>query len=76
MSYDFIIVGGGHHALACGAYLARAGAKVVVLERSHRTGGACHTEEVTLPGFKHSVEPMVTWPADSCTCPWTPSSGR
>jgi phytoene dehydrogenase-like protein len=59
MTYDFIIVGGGHHALACGAYLAKAGAKVVVLERSHRTGGACHTEEVTLPGFRHNVCSVV-----------------
>ncbi len=59
MSYDFILVGGGHHALACGAYLARAGAKVLVLERSRRTGGACHTEEVTLPGFKHNVCSVV-----------------
>lgn len=59
MSHDFIIVGGGHHALACGAYLAKAGASVLVLERSHRTGGACHTEEVTLPGFKHNVCSVV-----------------
>ncbi|HET7670693.1 MAG TPA: NAD(P)/FAD-dependent oxidoreductase, partial [Burkholderiales bacterium] len=59
MSYDFIIVGGGHHALACGAYLAKAGASVLVVERSHRTGGACHTEEVTLPGFKHNVCSVV-----------------
>jgi phytoene dehydrogenase-like protein len=58
-SYDFIVVGAGHNGLACAAYLARTGAKVLVIERSHRTGGACHTEEVTLPGFKHNVCSVV-----------------
>ncbi|MEM9757503.1 MAG: FAD-dependent oxidoreductase, partial [Pseudomonadota bacterium] len=31
--YDAIIVGGGHNGLTCGAYLARAGLKTLVLER-------------------------------------------
>jgi phytoene dehydrogenase-like protein len=59
VSYDFIMIGGGHNGLACAAYLARTGAKVLLLERSHRTGGACHTEEITLPGFKHNVCSVV-----------------
>jgi phytoene dehydrogenase-like protein len=52
--FDAIIVGAGHNGLTCGAYLARAGLKVVVLERRHVVGGAAVTEEV-VPGFKFSV---------------------
>ena len=59
MSYDFIIIGAGHNGLACAAYLAKAGATVLVLERSARVGGGCHTEEATLPGFKHNICSVV-----------------
>ena len=59
MTYDFIIIGSGHNGLACAGYLARAGAKVLVLERSNRVGGSCHTAEATLPGFKHNICSMV-----------------
>jgi phytoene dehydrogenase-like protein len=59
MTYDFIIIGSGHNGLACAGYLAKAGAKVLVLERSTRVGGACHTEEATLPGFKHNLCSVV-----------------
>ena len=52
--WDAVIVGGGHNGLACAAYLARAGRKVLVLERRERVGGAAITEEV-FPGFKFSV---------------------
>lgn len=54
-SFDGIIVGGGHNGLTTAAYLARAGLKVAVIERNPRTGGGCATEELTLPGFKHST---------------------
>lgn len=59
MTYDFIIIGAGHNGLACAAYLAKAGAKVLVLERGARVGGGCHTEEATLPGFKHNLCSVV-----------------
>ena len=52
--YDAIIIGGGHNGLVNAAYLARAGKKVVVLERRHVLGGAAVTEEI-FPGFKFSV---------------------
>ncbi len=53
--YDIIIVGGGHNGLACGCYLAKAGEKVLVLERRENIGGGACTEERTLPGFKHNL---------------------
>ncbi|MDH4069779.1 MAG: NAD(P)/FAD-dependent oxidoreductase [Ignavibacteria bacterium] len=56
--YDAIIVGGGHNGLICAAYLAKAGRKVLVLERRHVLGGAAVSEEV-FPGFTFSVASYV-----------------
>jgi phytoene dehydrogenase-like protein len=51
--YDAIVVGAGHNGLTCAAYLAKAGRKVLVVERRDQVGGATSTEE-HLPGFKYS----------------------
>lgn len=59
MSYDVIIVGGGHNGLVTAAKLGKAGKKVLVLERRPMVGGACVTEEIH-SGFKYS------------TCAYTP----
>ena len=47
---DVVVVGGGHNGLATAAYLARAGRRVVLLERRSVLGGACVTEELW-PGY-------------------------
>jgi beta-carotene ketolase (CrtO type) len=50
--YDSIIIGGGHNGLTCGAYLAKHGLRVLVLERREVAGGCCTTEEMPEnPGF-------------------------
>ena len=51
--WDIIIVGAGHNGLACAAYLARAGQRVLVLESRERVGGACTIEE-PFPGVRMS----------------------
>src|SRR6266480_400267 len=43
-SFDAIVIGGGHNGLVAAAYLARTGARTLVLEARGTTGGAATTE--------------------------------
>jgi phytoene dehydrogenase-like protein len=54
-TYDAIVIGGGHNGLVTAAYLAKHGARTIVLEKRHKTGGAADTMEPwpdELPGVK------------------------
>ncbi|HTA78902.1 MAG TPA: NAD(P)/FAD-dependent oxidoreductase [Terracidiphilus sp.] len=52
-TWDAIVVGAGHNGLACAAYLAKAGQRVLVIESRARVGGACTIEE-PFPGVRMS----------------------
>src|SRR2546423_9635962 len=49
-----VIIGGGHNGLITAFYLAKAGFKPLVLERSAQVGGAAVTDEFH-PGFRCST---------------------
>jgi phytoene dehydrogenase-like protein len=52
--YDAIVIGSGHNGLIAAAYLAKAGKRVLALERREVIGGATVTEE-TWPGYRLST---------------------
>jgi len=54
-TYDGIIIGAGHHGLVLGSYLARAGLKILLVERRLDYGGGLCTKEATKPGFYHNL---------------------
>ena len=54
-TYDVAVIGGGHNGLTCACYLAKAGLKVVVLERRHIVGGAVCTQDDLIEGYKIDV---------------------
>lgn len=60
-TYDAVVVGGGPNGLICGAYLAKAGARVLLIERRHETGGGLNTDEYF--GFRlnlHAIYHMMS----------------
>jgi phytoene dehydrogenase-like protein len=63
--YDGVILGAGPNGLTAAAYLAKAGLKILVLEKNFEAGGGLATEQVTLPGFLHNTHaiymPMVDY---------------
>lgn len=62
MQHDIIIIGAGHNGLTAAAYLAKAGKKVLVLERREVVGGCAVTEEVDpelAPGCRVSTASYI-----------------
>ena len=57
--YDAIIIGAGHNGLVTAAYLAKAGKKVLVLERKPHYGGGVSTRELIAPGWRHDEHSNV-----------------
>ena len=54
-AYQAIVIGAGHNGLTCACYLARAGLKVLVLERYETYGGMTVSEELAATGFLSDV---------------------
>jgi phytoene dehydrogenase-like protein len=63
-NHDVIIIGSGPNALAIGAYLSRAGEKVLLLEKRFEAGGGLATEQVTLPDYYHNTHAVYMMMAD------------
>jgi phytoene dehydrogenase-like protein len=57
--YDAVVVGAGPNGLAAAIRIVQQGFSTLVLEQNANIGGACRTEELTLPGFWHDVGSAV-----------------
>lgn len=63
-TYDVIIIGSGPNGLAIGAYLSRAGQKILLLEKRFEAGGGLCTEQVTLPDYYHNTHAVYMMMVD------------
>jgi phytoene dehydrogenase-like protein len=63
-AFDIVIIGAGPNGLELGAYLSKAGLKVLLLEKRLEIGGGLATEEVTLPGYFHNTHAVYMMMAD------------
>ena len=63
-NYDIVIIGAGPNGLQIGAYLAKAGLKVLLLERRHEAGGGLATEVVTISDFIHNTHAVYMMMVD------------
>ncbi|MQB45938.1 NAD(P)/FAD-dependent oxidoreductase [Rhizobium sp. ICMP 5592] len=54
-TYDIVVMGAGHNGLTAAAYLAKAGKKVLILERQDFVGGGVVTREINTPGYRHDL---------------------
>jgi phytoene dehydrogenase-like protein len=57
-TFDAVLIGAGHNALACAVHLAARGWSVAIVEGAAEPGGAVRTGEYTLPGFRHDWAAM------------------
>jgi len=67
-TYDVIVIGAGPNGLSCGAYLAKAGAKTLVLEKKWETGGGLATDDFQTP-FRFNLHAVYMMLAD-----WAPAN--
>ena len=63
-NYDVIIIGSGPNGLAVGAYLSKAGQKVLLLEKRFEAGGGLCTEQVTIPDYYHNTHSVYMMMVD------------
>lgn len=54
-NFDIVVMGAGHNGITAACYLAKAGKKVLILERQDQAGGGVMTKELNTPGYRHDV---------------------